>query len=427
MATAVYQATQRRLFLSTSAKKRFLTYAGTRADTSSSLAYTFRQAPPNKQTLLRTLSPASPSHSLSLLDWGTEPTDLESLGLSGLDEFVSGVKWPEASSLAARQLLVKRRRSIEEHTGPLVEPSLAKRPRLSPRVLASLERTDASISTPTPGPSLPIPASLRPKGTTTQHGSVRLRLGLQKRLTTSSRPAPDQSSYESYDVSVHVRMTPRRKLGAGPPRVLATETPERTSSESPVLAFGLQLPAVTSPNRGDRLHLQFPVKFATPGPSSSAQSPRVLLRGQPTPDTSAPRGVVLVPASPSPIIARISDVPAASLQDGGSWIDSRVSASVLYDSSEGSQSLPSQDTNNSRLFLPPPLSRTPRNLETNRARTNDSERQILTTPNVTNDNPTPDVLVSASLSLSLQETGSEAVSATNGRIHESSSERARWF
>ncbi|KAF8607353.1 hypothetical protein BDV93DRAFT_542299 [Ceratobasidium sp. AG-I] len=320
-----------------------------------------------------------------------------------------------------RQLLAKRRRSIGEHVENPAESSSTKRPRLPPTVLASFQRSDASTSTPAAPSPLLTNASLKPKGTTTRHGSVRLRLGLQKRPNTSSRPAPEQSSDESYDVSVHVRMTPRRKLGAGPSRILAAETTERTDPESSALAFNLQLPAVTLPNKGDKFHLQFPVEFAAPGPSRNAQSARSLLLGQSTPESTAPRGVVLVPSSPSPMTGRISDIPATSLRNDSSWIDSRVSASVLYDSSEGSQSLPLHDTSSPRLFLPPPLPRNPTStLGLNDSpRINDSGCQNPATSNQSSDDPTPDVLVSASLSLSLEESGSQLASIADSRINES--------
>ncbi|KAG9074929.1 hypothetical protein FS749_013464 [Ceratobasidium sp. UAMH 11750] len=250
----------------------------TSTDTTSSV-YTLRVPPPTRKSLLQTLPPVSPSHSLALLDWGAPPTELESSGLSGLEEFTSGINWPVHRSSAVMQSRAKRQRSIEE---PSTLVSSSKRNRVAP-------------ANPTLPENPALLALSRLHLLTGQRGTARLRLGLRKRPPVGQEQPPGGPA--------HVKITSKRQLGPGPSRILTTQ------GEPP------ELLATTSSNLGDRSPVQPAGQFI---PS--------------TPKVTSLKGTVLVPASPSPIASRT----AASSGRGDSWTSNRMAASILYDSSPDS-------------------------------------------------------------------------------------------
>ncbi|KAG8766063.1 hypothetical protein FRC12_007098 [Ceratobasidium sp. 428] len=252
-----------------------------------SSAYAFREPPPTRESLLRTLPSASSPCSLALLDWGTPFTESESLGLLGLEDFTSGINWSVRRPVIARPVhsLANRRRSTEE-SDSLGDSNLPKRKRFPILNPAS-----------TGGPTIPTPTSAsRFHELTTQRGTARIRLGLQKRLgigPVKSSGAPN-----------HVKMTPKRQLGPGPSRILDSEEEPLDSS---VTAFS---------KPGDTSSVQ---------PSNQAVQPLL-----PTPKTTSLKSTVLVPSTPSSIARRTTAPPVCG---GDSLITSRMAASVSYDSS----------------------------------------------------------------------------------------------
>jgi hypothetical protein len=236
---------------------------------------------------------------------------------------------------------------------------------------------------------------------------------LRKRPAASSKLAQEQSSDESYDVSVHVRMTPRRQLGAGPQRMLAPETPESTRAMSGPLEFGLKLPATALSNLGDKFQVQFPVHLTSHTHRDSQPSLS-------TPRTNLLKGTVLVPASPAQATTGIADVSAMSLDRDDSWIDSRIATSVLYDSSrEGSP-----EASDGRILLSPLLSRRSKdNSGASLEKASDPQRSLMS--DLDDKDSTPDVMVSASISLSLEESVRAATSRENHHAHEPPSKHTK--
>jgi hypothetical protein len=385
-----------------------LTDSGTRVDYSPSSTFIFSRPPPSRQTLLRSLPPGPSSNILPLLDWGNPPTKLENLGLSGLGEFVSGINSPKPTLLAAQLAPLKRRRPITEGSqGPV--SILIKKPRFSLSTSISSKYTSPAASRNAHAATL---SALRSKSSTKKHGSVRLRLGLTKRSNIGSKLAQNQSSDESYDVSVQVKLTPRRRLRANPTSSLRAESSGVIDSPNGALTFGLPVPDKSiSSSRSEKIQIHLPVEFAASGTPQQSQLPSAPQLSSSASEKARFKGTVLVPASPSPLTGRIAEAPSASFAQDDSWLPSCADTTILSDSvSELSSPAPPHNTTSSKMkFLPsfhgPPLSSSltkalgyQRSLPTNSC------------------DVTPDILVSASLSLSLEESGHE-LPVRNGRTN----------
>ncbi|KAG8700549.1 hypothetical protein FRC08_004634 [Ceratobasidium sp. 394] len=174
-----------------------------------SSVYTLRVPPPTRKSLLQTLSPVSPSHSLALLDWGAPPTEPESSGLSGLEEFTSGANWSVHRSSVVIQSRAKRQRSTEE---PSIQASSSKRNRVAP-------------ANPTLPENPALLALSRLHVLTGQRGTARLRLGLRKRPPVGQEQPPGGPA--------HVKITSKRQLGPGPSRILITHPVQPASQLTP--------------------------------------------------------------------------------------------------------------------------------------------------------------------------------------------------
>ncbi|KAG8765101.1 hypothetical protein FRC12_007675, partial [Ceratobasidium sp. 428] len=203
-----------------------------------------------------------------------------------LEDFTSGINWSVRRPVIARPVhsLAKRRRSTEE-SDSLGGSNLPKRKRFP-------------ISNPasTGGPAIPtLTSASRFHQLTTQRGTARIRLGLQKRLGIGQ--------VKSSGASNHVKMTPKRQLGPGPSRILDSE-------EEP-----LRPSATVFSKLGDTSSVQ---------PSNQAIRPLLS-----TPKMTSLNSTVLAPSTPSPIARRTTPSPVC----GNSRTASRMAASVSYDSS----------------------------------------------------------------------------------------------
>lgn len=376
-----------------------------RAGLSSTSAFAFRRPPPSRRSLLRTLPLAPASNIPPILEWGNPPTEIEALGLSGLGEFVSGIKPPVLGLSVAQRLLVKRRRSIGERSHDL-SSSLVKKPRFAIPPVNSPRIPNTTASPKVHAAALSV---LNSKSSTKKHGSVRLRLGLSKRANLGSKLAQNQSSDESYDVSVQVKLIPRRQLGPGPSRTLPTESSGAIDSSSGALTFGLDIPdKMISTAQGEKIHLHLPVGLAALGALGMNRPPSTP-QSLSTSSTSDVRGTVLVPASPSPLGRRLVDVSDTLPEDLS--LDSRVDTTMLSESVPESPIAPSHGTtsyepNTLPSFHGSVLSSTPASKAL--VRRNPLEADSVSA--------TPDVLISASLSLSLEESEQQASSVRNDAI-----------
>ncbi|KAG8732848.1 hypothetical protein FRC11_010560 [Ceratobasidium sp. 423] len=357
-------------------------------DYSRSTLFAYHQPAPNKRSLLRTAPLAPPSNILPLLDWDSGPTELESLGLSGLEEFRSCTKPSVGILPVAQQLLLKRRRSIGERPQGL-RSSLTKKPRFAVPLLSPSSFAIPAASTKVQNAAL---SALQSKSSTRGNGSVRLRLGLSKRTNLGSKLESNRPPNTPYDVSVKVKITPRHQTESGPPSFSVAESSDISNSVDGTFALGFKIPdSALVPSRGGKSQIQLPMRGTSSGPRPSNVSKI------PTSKAAGHTGRVLVPAPPSSLTDRITEIPVTPhLRDfvaPGDCSDT----SMLSDAAPEPRSVPSRDAISSSSFLPPlAISALPTNLlliNTQRVQPQEGNSS----------NIASDISLSGSLSLSLDE------------------------
>ncbi|KAJ1301139.1 hypothetical protein OPQ81_003551 [Rhizoctonia solani] len=359
----------------------------------SSTRFAYSQPPPNKRSLIRTIPVAPPSNIPPLLDWGSSPTELENLGLSGLEEFRSAVKPSTIELPVVEQLLLKRRRSIEER--PQVPgSSLTKKPRFAVAQPSPSNLASSVISTKVQNAAL---FALQSKSSTKGNGSVRLRLGLTKRTNIGSKLKPNRPLHTPHNLSVNVKLRPRLQAESDPSSFSTTEPSDSSSSVGGTFALRFKIPgSVLATSTNEKLQIQPPMK-AMSGDSrtsnaSKGSSSNVLDSG----------GRVLVPASPSLLTDRIMDVSKTRASDpkpSGSCVDT----SMLLDSA--SEFSLDSSRNAISSLNPLPLLSAASPLQTNDHRAAPREGDST--------NIESDILLSGSLSLPLEESGQSDSLARN--------------
>ncbi|CAE6371279.1 unnamed protein product [Rhizoctonia solani] len=290
-------------------------------DFSASAFFAYSRLPPNKQLLLQTIPFALPSNISPLLDWDSEPTELEDLGLLGLEDFRSCIK-PSSRALPVSQPPLLKRRSLEGRPQDLVS-GLTKRSRFAIPLPAPSNLPGSSISAKIQSPAL---SALQSKSATKSNGPVRLRLGLTKRTNIGSRLAPNRPTNVLYDVSPKAKLTLRNPMKPNSPPKTEAESSDVSSSTGGTLAYGFKI--LDSAFSAEKLCIQLPIGMASANPSRSSNLSETMSRR-----TVVPAGRVLVPSSPSPLVDRTTEVPALpqSYDPGspGSYADtSMLSAGV---------------------------------------------------------------------------------------------------
>ncbi|CAE7148342.1 unnamed protein product [Rhizoctonia solani] len=363
--------------------KSFNQTAANRLDFCSSKHFAYRQPVPNKRSLLQTAPLSPPSNISALLDWGNGPTEFENLGLSGLEEFRSSIRPSVGGLPVAQPALLKRTRSVGERPQG---SSSTKKPRFAVPLLvvphlpfAATKIQNAALS------------ALQSKSSTRSTGSVRLRLGLSKRTNIGSKLEPNRPINTPYDVSVKVKPIPRYQA-KDPPSFPVTDSSNGNNSADGTLGLGFKIPD-SAPNatRTRKFQTRLPTKQTTPGYSRQADTSDI-------PPTGEPRsaGKVLVPASPSSLTDRIIETPVTPDSGNPSSPDNCADTSMLSDGVPESPLSPLRTAAFSSSFLPPPafpaLSASLFQAD-NRAQAWENDLS----------NSTSDILLSASLSLSLEE------------------------
>ncbi|CAE6497132.1 unnamed protein product [Rhizoctonia solani] len=359
-------------------------------DCSYSTLFAYHRPAPNKRSLLRTSPLAPPSNIPLLLDWDSGPTELESLGLSGLEEFRSCIK-PSAGTLSvAQQLLSKRRRSIGERPQGLI-PSLTKKPRFAVPLPSSSSFAIPAASAKVQNVAISV---LQSKSSTRGNGSVRLRLGLSRRTNIGSKLESNCPSRTPYDVSVKVKITPRDQTESGPPSFSAAESSDISNSVGGTFALGFKIPdSALTTSRDGKLQVQLPMRTIPTAYRPSNVSKRTISKA------AGYTGRVLAPASPSSLADRFTEITETfHLRDSvapGSCADT----SMLSDAAPECPSALPRDATPSSSFLPPPTFSA---LSTNLLPT--STQRVQPQEGETS-NIMSDISLSASLSLSLEESG----------------------
>ncbi|CAE6429872.1 unnamed protein product [Rhizoctonia solani] len=375
-------------------------------DPFSSTCYAYHQLAPNKRLLLRTIPLSPPSNIPPLMDWGNNPTELEGLGLSGLEEFRSNIKPSTGGLTLARQPLLKRGRLVGERPQG-IKPSLTKKPRFAVPLPSTSKLPNSAVSARVHNAALSV---LQSKSSTRGKGSVRLRLGLSKRTNIGSKLEPHRPPDAPCDLSVKVKLTPRQQPEASPQPRSITELSDSSNSADRTLALGLKIPDSAFDASGNgKPHIQLPMK-ATPAGLSRFSNTSELTFSR----IAEPAGKALVSASPSPLTGRITEVSATSGTYDTTSSGSCADISMLSDSVYGSTPVSSRNITLSPSFMPPlafPV------LSNNLLSINDRVQP----QKGDSSNSTSDILLSASLSLSLEELGQSKPSAQKDTTAELSS------
>ncbi|CAE6479152.1 unnamed protein product [Rhizoctonia solani] len=339
---------------------------------------------PNRRSLLQSVPLSPPSNISPLLDWGSSPTELEGLGLLGLEEFRSSIKSPIGGFPVAQQFLLKRRRSTGVRPQGLGS-SLTKKPRFA----APLPTTShlPAVSSNVQNAAL---SALQSKSSTRGSGSVRLRLGLTKRTNIGSKLKSNRPLDTPYDVSVKVKLTPRNQTGDAPAFSIA-ESPGSSNPADGTLALGFKIPnSAFNASGSGKLQVQLPIRTKSMGASRLLNTSKIL----PT-KVTGPTGRVLAPDPPSSLTNRIIEAPVTPGSCDPASPDSCTDTSMLSNVVPGSPLSSPHNVTSSRLSPPPNFSILSAGLlpTTNRVGPQESDLS----------NSTSDILLSASLSLSLEE------------------------
>ncbi|KAH7337589.1 hypothetical protein B0J17DRAFT_663528 [Rhizoctonia solani] len=340
------------------------------------------------------------------MDWGHSPTELEHLGLSGLDEFYSNIKPSTGGLTLAQQPLLKRGRPIGEHPQGL-KPSLTKKPRFAAPLPSSPKLPTPAVSAKVQSAAL---SALQSKSSTRGNGSVRLRLGLSKRTNIGSKLELRRPPDAPYDLSVKVKLIPRQQTDVGPQSFSVTESSNSSNSADGTLALGFKIPDSAFDASGNgKLQIQLPMKAISASSSRFSSTSEIT-----SSKIVGPTGRVLVPASPTLLTGRIMEVPVTPDSCGPASPGSCTDTSMLSDSVPGSTSVSSRNvTSSSSFMLPLAFSSPSSNLLSTDNRVQSQEGD--------SSNTTSDILLSPSLSLSLEELGQSKPSVQKDSTAELSS------
>ncbi|KAF8752347.1 hypothetical protein RHS01_07922 [Rhizoctonia solani] len=261
-------------------------------DFSTSALFAYNPSPPNRQSLLRIVPLTLPSNVSPLLDWGSEPTEIEETGLSGLEDFRSCIKTYIRTLPVAQPPPLKRRRSIEA----------------SPQDRRPNATKKSRFAIPLPASNLPGPAVPQ------KYEMLHSLLGLTKRTNIGSKLISKRPSDPPYGTSLEAKLAHRNAAVTDPPpKAEAGPSGANSSSKRTLVLRVKTLESTLGPSMDEKSHIEIPIDPVVPNSFPSSNLSEVTSRR-----SAEPMGRVLVPSSPSLSTDRTIEVPASHRYDTGS-------------------------------------------------------------------------------------------------------------
>ncbi|KAF8685116.1 hypothetical protein RHS04_00954 [Rhizoctonia solani] len=279
-------------------------------DFSTSALFAYNPSPPNRQSLLRIVPLTLPSNVSPLLDWGSEPTEIEETGLSGLEDFRSCIKTYIRTLPVAQPPPLKRRRSIEASPQDR-RPNATKKSRFAIPLPAPSNLPGPAVSAKIRNAALSV---LQSKSSTKSNIPVRLRLGLTKRTNIGSKLISKRPSDPPYGTSLEAKLAHRNAAVPDPPPKAEVGPSGANSSSKRTLVLRVKtLESTLGPSMDEKSHIQIPIDPVVPNSFPSSSLSEATSRR-----CAEPMGRVLVPSSPSLSTDRTIEVPASHRYDTGS-------------------------------------------------------------------------------------------------------------